>query len=214
MSDLLSQQMTALVVDDSPLSLSYLEGLLLDQHYEVVTAGDGNEALAAIKAHRIDIVFLDLVMPGMSGFEVCEQIKKNPATKSIPVVLVSTLSEREDRIKGLDAGADEFLTKPVDEAELVSRCKTLLTSQQLDVKLTATSDRHRDLTERLYMTTKELDRLILKSVQELREGLDAVMMGAGDAAGCHKRCVELEQTLKQMIDGLQEELDTHAVTLE
>ena len=82
------------------------------------------------------------------------------------------------------------------------------------MKLNATSDRHRDLTERLYLTTKELDRLILKQVQELRQGLDAVIMGAGDASACHQTCVDLEQAIRQMIDGLQEELDSHAVTLD
>jgi putative two-component system response regulator len=115
-----------LVVDDLPKNVEILRRALEARGYEVRGAEDGPGALAAVAEHGPDIVLLDVVMPGMDGFEVCRRIKSNPATRLTPVVLVTGLGDREDRIKGIEAGADDFLTKPPVLAELTARVRSLV----------------------------------------------------------------------------------------
>jgi len=115
-----------LVVDDILSNVKLLEAKLAAEYFEVVTAFNGAEALAKIAQHDPDIVLLDVMMPGMDGFEVCRLIKKNPATAHIPVVMVTALDQASDRVAGLDAGADDFLTKPVDDAQLFARVRSLV----------------------------------------------------------------------------------------
>ncbi|MDP8916660.1 MAG: PleD family two-component system response regulator, partial [Pseudomonadota bacterium] len=114
-----------LVVDDIEANVRLLEAKLSAEYYDVLTATNGPEALALAAAEEPDIVLLDVMMPGMDGFEVCRRLKDDNATRHIPVVLVTALDGREDRIQGLDAGADEFLTKPIDELMLFSRVRSL-----------------------------------------------------------------------------------------
>jgi two-component system cell cycle response regulator len=116
---------TILVVDDLEPNVKLLEAKLLGEYYTVVTASGGQAALDALERERIDIVLLDVMMPGMDGFETCKLIKSNPKTLHIPVVMVTALSEIEDRVKALEAGADEFLTKPVNDVALFARVKSL-----------------------------------------------------------------------------------------
>ena len=124
-----------LVVDDEQLNVELLEGML-SKEYDVVTAYDGNEALLKVERSFPDIVLLDVMMPGMNGYDVCKKIKGNEKTMSIPVVMVTALREREDRIKAIEAGADEFLSKPVDINELNARVKSLIRIRQFYVALT------------------------------------------------------------------------------
>jgi two-component system cell cycle response regulator len=114
-----------LVVDDVDANVRLLEAKLTAEYYDVLTATDGPSALAVAAREQPDIVLLDVMMPGMDGFEVCRRLKDDPATRHIPVVLVTALDGRQDRITGLDAGADEFLTKPLDDLFLFSRVKSL-----------------------------------------------------------------------------------------
>tara|TARA_B110000503_G_scaffold137441_1_gene221642 strand:- start:370 stop:1728 length:1359 start_codon:yes stop_codon:yes gene_type:complete len=116
---------TVLVVDDLDTNVKLLEAKLLSEYYNVVTATNGIKALQALIENKIDIVLLDVMMPEMNGFETCARIKSNPETTHIPVVMVTALSETEDRIKGLEAGADEFLTKPINDTALFARVKSL-----------------------------------------------------------------------------------------
>ncbi len=115
-----------LVVDDLPVNVKLLEAKLLVEYYEVVTAKDGPTALDAVKAESPDIVLLDVMMPGMDGYEVCSRIKSDPATAHIPVVMVTALNEVSDRVRGLEAGADDFLTKPVNDIALFARIRSLV----------------------------------------------------------------------------------------
>src|SRR5271168_4438580 len=101
-----------LVVDDILSNVKLLEAKLSAEYFEVVTAFNGLDALARMEEHEPDIVLLDVMMPGMDGFEVCRRIKANPKTAHIPVVMVTALDQSSDRVAGLDAGADDFLTKP------------------------------------------------------------------------------------------------------
>jgi two-component system cell cycle response regulator len=115
-----------LVVDDIAANVRLLEAKLLVEYYEVLTANDGATALEIVADAMPDIVLLDVMMPGMDGFEVCQKIKENPATAHIPVVMVTALSEVSDRFKGLEAGADDFLTKPVNDLALFARIRSLV----------------------------------------------------------------------------------------
>jgi two-component system cell cycle response regulator len=114
-----------LVVDDIEANVRLLEAKLSAEYYQVLTATDGVSALAMAAAERPDIILLDVMMPGMDGFQVCRRLKDDPATRHIPVVLVTALDGRADRIAGLEAGADEFLTKPIDDIVMFSRVRSL-----------------------------------------------------------------------------------------
>ncbi|MEI9993856.1 MAG: PleD family two-component system response regulator [Rhizomicrobium sp.] len=115
-----------LVVDDILSNVKLLEAKLTAEYFEVVSAFNGLECLAKIDEAAPDIVLLDVMMPGMDGFEVCRRIKNNPKTAHIPVVMVTALDQPSDRVAGLDAGADDFLTKPVDDAALFARVRSLV----------------------------------------------------------------------------------------
>ena len=115
-----------LVVDDILSNVKLLEAKLTSEYFEVVTAFSGAEALARMEESEPDIVLLDVMMPGMDGFEVCRRIKANPKTAHLPVIMVTALDQPSDRVAGLEAGADDFLTKPVDDAALFARVRSLV----------------------------------------------------------------------------------------
>src|SRR5579863_5547697 len=114
-----------LVVDDIEANVRLLEAKLTAEYYDVLSANDGPTALAVAAAEQPDIVLLDVMMPDLDGFEVCRRLKEDPVTRHIPVVLVTALDGRSDRIAGLEAGADEFLTKPIDDVLLFARVRSL-----------------------------------------------------------------------------------------
>ncbi|MDE2486756.1 MAG: PleD family two-component system response regulator, partial [Alphaproteobacteria bacterium] len=114
-----------LVVDDIEANVRLLEARLASEYYEVLTAHDGPTALALAASEKPDIVLLDVMMPGMDGFDVCRRLKDDAETRHIPVVLVTALDGRSDRVAGLEAGADEFLTKPIDDVMLIARVRSL-----------------------------------------------------------------------------------------
>ena len=114
-----------LVVDDVPANVKLLEARLSAEYFDVTTAHSGAEALAVCERAECDIVLLDVMMPDMDGFEVCRRLKANPATHHIPVVMVTALDQPSDRVRGLEAGADDFLTKPVSDIALIARVRSL-----------------------------------------------------------------------------------------
>ena len=119
-----------LVVDDEVKNVKLLEALLVPRGYAVIKTYRGEEALRYVEQQRPDIILLDVMMPGMSGFEVCQALKDNPETRLIPIVIMTALGEVEDRVKGITAGADDFLTKPVNRDELMARIHTALRLKQ------------------------------------------------------------------------------------
>jgi signal transduction histidine kinase len=155
---------TVLVVDDEPHNLEVLQGFLHLEGFNVLTAEDGEAALISLPKGRPDLVLLDVRMPGLDGFEVCRRIKDNPATAFVPVVIVTALHGTQERVRGAAAGADEFLTKPFDHTELITRVKALLRIKLYhDQVVTANAE----LEERVHARTAELER----ALAELR-GLD------------------------------------------
>src|ERR1041384_1128409 len=114
-----------LVVDDVPANVKLLEARLAAEYFDVVTAMSGIEALAACDRAECDIVLLDVMMPDLDGFEVCRRLKSSPSTHFIPVVMVTALDSPADRVRGLEAGADDFLTKPVSDVVLIARVRSL-----------------------------------------------------------------------------------------
>ncbi|MBM3602335.1 MAG: response regulator, partial [Alphaproteobacteria bacterium] len=117
---------TVLVVDDIPANLKLLEAKLLNQYFEILTASDGESALDIAEQKQPDIILLDVMLPGMDGFETCQRLKKNPNTAHIPVIMVTALSDSADRIRGLQCGADDFLTKPLNDTALFARVRSLV----------------------------------------------------------------------------------------
>jgi two-component system cell cycle response regulator len=134
-----------LVVDDIPANVKLLEVRLLAEYFEVLTASNGLDAIETCENGKVDVVLLDVMMPGMDGFEVCRRLKSDPATSHIPVVMVTALDQISDRIRGLEAGADDFLTKPVNDLQLLTRVKSLVRLKTLTDELRLRASTTRDI---------------------------------------------------------------------
>jgi class 3 adenylate cyclase len=152
-----------LVVDDTPRNVKLLADVLAARGYGVVTAASGREAMAQIEAEPPDLVLLDVVMPEMSGYDVCRKIRANPATAVLPVVMVTALDPGEERIKGIEAGADDFLSKPINQPELLARVKSLLRIKELhdtvQSQATQLADWNKTLEQRVQEQVDQLGRL-------------------------------------------------------
>lgn len=127
-----------LVVDDNEQNLELLQAYLEELDCQTITAMDGLQALEAIAHNKPDLVLLDIMMPQMSGFEVCKRIKADPATQDIPIIMVTALNEFGDIERGIDSGTDDFVSKPVNRLELLARVKTMLKIKHLSDKLERT----------------------------------------------------------------------------
>ncbi len=133
-----TKKSTVLVVDDNLQNLELVMAYLEDVDCEILSAEGGPQALEIIRATPPDLVLLDVMMPQISGFEVCKQIKNNPATAHIPVIMVTALSEIGDIERAIDSGTDDFLSKPVNKWELLTRVRTMLKLKHLEDKLERT----------------------------------------------------------------------------
>jgi class 3 adenylate cyclase/CheY-like chemotaxis protein len=152
-----------LVVDDTAPNVKLLEQVLLLAGYEVVTAYSGEEGLAKVVFAKPDLVLCDVVMPEMSGYEVCRALRANPATALLPVVMVTALDPETERIKGIEAGADDFLSKPINQPELLARVRSLLRIRALHRKIedqaAQLADWNAKLEQRVAEQMEQLERL-------------------------------------------------------
>ncbi|MBA4394370.1 MAG: hypothetical protein C0407_12535, partial [Desulfobacca sp.] len=131
------EKATILLVDDDPMNLKLFKAFLAPFPYETITAQDGLEALEKVEKNDIDLILMDVMMPGRTGFEVCQQLKSHEETRLIPIVLITGLNDLDSRVKGLECGADDFLAKPVNRPEFLARTKSLLRNKKLNNRLTS-----------------------------------------------------------------------------
>jgi adenylate cyclase len=152
-----------LVVDDTPHNVKLLADLLAVKGYGVATATNGEEALAKVASEAPDLVLLDIMMPGLSGYDVCKRLRADPATALLPVVLVTSLDAQQERIKGIEAGADDFLGKPINQPELFARVRSLLRIKTLQDEVRqqalALQEWNAKLEERVGLQLAEIDRM-------------------------------------------------------
>jgi len=149
-----------LVVDDEPRNIEVIQPFLEAESWQVITAEDGEQALDAVARYSPDVILLDVVMPPPDGYEVCRRLKDAPATAFVPIVIITGRTGVQERIRGAAAGADEFLTKPFDHVELVTRVKALLRGKRYHDQLRAQN--------------AELERRVAQRTAELQQALDAL----------------------------------------
>ncbi len=173
-----------LVVDDTPHNVKLLADLLAVKGYGVATAVSGEDALAKVAAEKPDLVLLDVMMPGLSGYDVCRRLRADPETALLPIVLVTSLDPQQERVKGIEAGADDFLSKPINQAELFARVRSLLRVKSLQDEVRrqalALKEWNEQLEERVGAQVAELDRM-----SQLKRFFSAPVADAIVSAGEH-----------------------------
>jgi DNA-binding response OmpR family regulator len=145
-----------LIVDDEPFNLDLLEQELMDEHYVIERAGDGVEALAKVDSFAPDVILLDFMMPKMNGVEVLRELRQSERHRSLPVILLTAKATQEDKIAGLDAGADDYVTKPFDSFELLARVRAMLRIKALHDQL---EDWNRTLADKVQEQLNQLQRM-------------------------------------------------------
>ena len=202
-----------MVVDDEEKNIKLLKRMLSSENYTFNEALNGEKALELVHDFRPDLILLDVMMPGINGFEVCQKLKHDEETKSIPIVMVTALSEKVHRLKAMESGADDFVSKPVDSAEVVIRVKSLLRIKSYHDKILNNYEEIASKNKKLLKLEKVKDGLIHMIVHDLRNPLSAIfghidlLLQVKDKLG-HKQinnletCMDYCQELKGMIDSL------------
>ncbi|MFO1283535.1 MAG: response regulator [Burkholderiales bacterium] len=159
----MTEPASLLVVDDTPHNVKLLADILGAKGYRALTAASGEEALAKLASEAVDLVLLDVMMPGLSGYDVCRRVRADPRTELLPIVLVTSLDPHEERVKGIEAGADDFLQKPIHQAELLARVRSLLRIKALQDEVRRQADALREwnakLEERVAGQVAQIERL-------------------------------------------------------
>lgn len=163
-----------LIVDDEERNVKLLRAMITAKKYRTATAANGAEALRIVQETPPDLILLDVMMPGLNGFEVCARLKQSEATKTIPVIMVTALTEKEHRIKAMESGADDFLSKPVDQTELAVRVKSLLRIKSYHDELLVSYREIADQNAKLEELEKVRDGLAHMIIHDLRNPLTAI----------------------------------------
>lgn len=206
---------TILIVDDEPRNLKLLSAMLTPQDYRLITAQGGKRALEIASRMRPDLVLLDVMMPDIDGLEVCRRLKKMPRMQMVPIIMVTALREKEHRIRAMQAGADDFLSKPVDRIELLVRIKSLLRIKEYADRLISSHLRLRDKNRQLRDLEKTKEGLTHMIIHDLRSPLAAIsgyidlslMMLPDDdrqlkknLSNCRQHCDYLNQIIQSILD--------------
>lgn len=191
-----------LVVDDEPRNVLLLQDLLESRGYTVWTAADGKQGLARARELSPDVMLLDVMMPGLSGFDVCRQLKADQSTAMIPVLLVTSLSAREDRLAALGAGANDFITKPIDTGDLLLRVQNAVTTKRLHDEVTS---QFRKLQE-LEAARDTLTHMIVHDLRSPLTGLQGYLdlLKIGVAAGSNDEILECARDAHAVAGHLKE----------
>jgi class 3 adenylate cyclase/CheY-like chemotaxis protein len=178
-----------LVVDDIASNVKLLADMLAFNGYQVVTASGGKEGLARVETEKPDIVLLDVMMPDLDGYAVCKEIRANPDTAMLPVVLVTVLDPHQERIKGLEAGADDFLSKPINKPELLARVRSLVRIKayhdQVQAQARELQEWSRSLEQRVEEGVREVEKLS-RMKRFLSPQIAEVVMAAGSCLKTHR----------------------------
>jgi putative two-component system response regulator len=190
---MLNEVQTILIVDDEPRNTRLVEAQLANQGYRIRTANNGEEALRQAQAEPPDLILLDVMMPGMSGYEVAARLKQDQRTLSIPIIMVTALDDRESRLQSLEAGAEEFLNKPVDRSELWIRVRNLLRLKDYQNFLS----RHNDILEQ---QVEERTRQLTEAYRDTIHTMVRAAEYKDESTGAHVQrisfyCVELAEFL-------------------
>jgi PAS domain S-box-containing protein len=179
-----------LIVDDKPQNIELLEAYLAPQGYEIVTAANGEEALRKLSGNQIDLMLLDIMMPGMDGFEVTSRVRQDDIHRLLPIILVTVLRETEDRIKGIEAGCDDFISTPVDKMELSARVRSLL-------KVKAYNDLMSNY-------RKELESEVTGRTDELRQALENLQQDIAERKLAQEALRVSEEKYRTVVENAKE----------
>lgn len=204
---------TILIVDDNATNLGILFDYLRDAEFKVLVAEDGEGALQRARFARPDIILLDVMMPGIDGFETCRRLKREEEIKEIPVIFMTALSETVDKLKGFEAGAVDYVTKPIEVVEVLARIQTHLALRQLQKQLQIANAQ---LSEKVQALDKANVELYASNI-ELQEALDTIKTLSGVVpicAWCHKNIQDEQGTwikLEAYIEDHSEATFTHGI---
>src|SRR5215468_3993281 len=180
-----------LVVDDNAANRDIITTRLQTHGYETLQAADGEEALAAVKQHRPDLVLLDVMMPNLDGIETCRRLKGDATLPFLPIILVTAKVDSKDIVAGLDAGADEYLTKPVDQAALVARVRSILRVKalhdQVQAQAAQLAEWNRTLESRVAAQVGELERVSRLKLFHSPQALELLVLRGDAVLESHRR---------------------------
>ena len=206
---------TILIVDDEEINVKLIKGMLAKENYNLIGVHSGQEALSMSASENPDLILLDVMMPGMDGFETCRKIKEDKKTRIIPILMVTALSEKKHRLKALESGADDFLSKPVERIELIIRIKSLLRIKEYHDELHERFEEIAHKNDELRKLEKFKDGLVHMIVHDLNNPLFAISgnieLLLGDklnlsqtqitaAEGCLTSCNDLKEMINQLLD--------------
>jgi len=171
----MNERARILVVDDDPRNVRLMESILRSNGYPVMIAHDGEEALRKIVSERPDAVLLDVMMPGMSGFEVCEQVRRHHETRLLPIIMVTALNALEEKVQALERGADDFLSKPVNRTELLAKLRSILRVKSLHDEVEETRRELEEKNRELVRVEQLKEKLMQMVVHDLKNPLSGIM---------------------------------------
>ncbi|MDP1676459.1 MAG: PAS domain S-box protein [Bacteroidota bacterium] len=185
-----------LVVDDQIQNIELLEAYLIPEGYEIIKADSGEEALEKLSANQIDLILLDIIMPGLGGLEVIRRIRQDKKIRQLPIIIITVQSETEDRIKGIEAGCDEFLSSPFDKTELLARVRSLLKGKA-----------YNDLMSNY---RKKLKSEVAKKTNELNHALENLKQDITERKQMEKALYESEQHYRLLVESLPDGVIVHS----